>query len=356
MFSCEPPKDATDDCYLDVDSERNGYGYLLTHVREFLTRHVIFCVSKFSEETLLQFWQCLDVPADVAGVLVEHRVMFVDGHLQVSVEFKNDQDLMERLSGALLSLAKFERFTVSRWLQVGTQSKVQIACLAIGIEHWFGLVLADKKCSKFHIGGFRTLQNDGVRRFLLIAALSSWPMDTFMRLVLTDDRLAMHAPEYRAAVLEELEYLCHIMPSVWQLLVCVTGLDLQPGHVRDLVLRSANVSVAYLLDRCLDDAEGLPWSLCVGNIQDNLQSLVAGRPPVPGSTAAKLSVLVRLGFNSVVLEEAVQCIGHVKFSTITAEQLHGSIAVCHNAHPEYEQIALRRKSHRHCCNQGPCSC
>ena len=65
-----------------------------------------------------------------------------------------------------------------------------------------------------------------------------------MRLVLTDDRLAMHAPEYRAAVLEELEYLCHIMPSVWQLLVCVTGLDLQPGHVRDLVLRSANVSVA----------------------------------------------------------------------------------------------------------------
>ena len=129
--------------------------------------------------------------------------------------------------------------------------------------------------------------------------------------------------------------------------VCVTGLDLQPGHVRDLVLRSANVSVAYLLDRCLDDAEGLPWSLCVGNIQDNLQSLVAGPPPVPGSTAAKLSVLVRLGFNRVVLEEAVQCIGHVKFSTITAEQLHGSIAVCHRAHPEYEQIALRRKTFCH---------
>ena len=88
VFSCEPPKDATDDCYLVVDSERNGYGYLITHVREFLTRHVIFCVSQFREETLLQFWQCLDVPADVAGVLVEHRVMFVDGHLQVSVEFK----------------------------------------------------------------------------------------------------------------------------------------------------------------------------------------------------------------------------------------------------------------------------
>ena len=85
--------------------------------------------------------------------------MFVDGHLQVSVEFTNDRDLMERLSGALLALAKFERFTVSRWRQVGTQSKVQIACLAIGMEHWFGLVLQDKKCSKLHIGGFRKLQH-----------------------------------------------------------------------------------------------------------------------------------------------------------------------------------------------------
>ena len=69
MFACEPPEDATDDCYLVVDSLRNGFGYLISHVHEFLTKYVMFCVSQFNEETLMQFGQCLDVPADLAGVV-----------------------------------------------------------------------------------------------------------------------------------------------------------------------------------------------------------------------------------------------------------------------------------------------
>eukprot|EP00969_Alexandrium_andersonii_P284184 12564109-Alexandrium_andersonii.AAC.1 len=55
------------------------------------------------------------------------------------------------------------------------------------------------------------------------------------------------------------------------------------------------VAVAYVTDKVLRVAEGHPWSLATGSIEDNLASLSNLEQPPTEQCAAKLYKLLRMG-------------------------------------------------------------
>ena len=104
------------DVHIGIESLRNSYDLLLTHLPGFLTRYVKFVHADEipSANTLRQLWELLDMHAVALDILVKYRAIFREGHLLISDEFAHDSDLLGNLSSALIAMWRFFQFTDSR--------------------------------------------------------------------------------------------------------------------------------------------------------------------------------------------------------------------------------------------------
>ena len=66
--------------------------------------------------------------------------------LYISLELHaqvGDQDLVEAISGALMSVWKIRRFSESRWLTIGSSCRVLIAGLVTGLDNFARFIQRD---------------------------------------------------------------------------------------------------------------------------------------------------------------------------------------------------------------------
>eukprot|EP00974_Lingulodinium_polyedra_P093740 9083064-Lingulodinium_polyedra.AAC.1 len=107
-------------------------------------------------------------------------------------------------------------------------------------------------------------------------------------------------------------------------------------------MQVALVSYAFIDSECFTPAGGLPWSLCHGNIERNLEELASSpnRPEDP--TAFKIQVMLRQGSNRQELVSAIRLLRECPWSTNTAEQQHASVSLVHRMHPSTELSTLLR--------------
>ena len=112
-----------------------------------------------------------------------------------------------------------------------------------------------------------------------------------------------------------------------------------PHLLRSLCIAAAQISVAFFTTRVLDPASGLPWSLAVGDISNNLRVLAAGPPPSE-RTALKIWQLCQWGYNRQLLIRGVALLLDCPWGTVPAEQLHSSAASLMRLHPEYHTETL----------------
>jgi hypothetical protein len=130
----------------------------------------------------------------------------------------------------------------------------------------------------------------------------------------------------------------------WQLLVKVVVPSLSAAELRSDVIQAAEVAGAYIDRRLFSPLKRYPWCLAVGgNVEANIYDLWDLAEPPEDDTAARIWRLGQLGVNLQMLVRAVVLMRQCRFSTITVEQLHGTMSAIHRYHPMYvdKTLAMR---------------
>ena len=126
----------------------------------------------------------------------------------------------------------------------------------------------DKAGSKFYLNGFGRFGREA-RYFAVAASLVSRVSEGFQHELLTDTRVAIRLNELWGAASKELKWVVDIPDHVYTNLARVVGGDCDPCMVKHDVLAAAHVSYHFLWGRVFEPAQGLPWSLCRGDMKSN---------------------------------------------------------------------------------------
>ena len=140
---------------------------------------------------------------------------------------------------------------------------------------------------------------------------------------------------------KELRWVVDISARTFALLgqVCGTSGDV----IADACISSAHLAFHFIWRRVLAPAGQLPWSLVAGNIQENLEELADGEEPEE-PVGKQLWKLMHRGHNLQELIAAVDVLGECCWSSLPAEQQHGSLAMLHKWHPDYSTHSLTSRS------------
>ena len=113
--------------------------------------------------------------------------------------------------------------------------------------------------------------------------------------------------------------------------------------LRAACIAGGHVSYHFFCRRVLEPAGELPWKLVRGDTAENLRELASG--PMPEEPVSQqMWKLLQLGFSSRQLESVLELMADAPWSTLPAEQQHGSLAVLRRWHPEYSTTTLSARA------------
>ena len=332
-------KEMLDELFIVIESLRNGYKHLQSHLSSFLLEHVLFQDGQVSRDSLLEFWTALDVPAELCHMLADRGVLWIGDRLQINASYRHDPELLPWLYNACMTVFRFKKFSCSRWLTIGCSLRTLIAACALGIRRLHAFTMADSSVGQHYIKGFGRL-NEAMLHYSLIAAISARPSEALSLALLEDDRAVMHIDAYEAHLRDEVTWIEDISEPVWEMLASVV----KPGSfcraVRSECLDAAHASCAYIYMHFLKEVRSMPWSLAVGDVSANLDVLEASDQTLRDPVAKKIKQLLQMKSNRVELVEGVGMLRECRWSTVLAEQLHAHGAVLHKLHREYGEETL----------------
>ena len=326
--------DMLDQMYIVLESLRNGFKHLQSHLASFLMQHVVFEDMDVAQSDLLAFWTALDITPDLSSMLAERGVFWKDGKLLVSCACKDDPDIIPWLYNALMTVFCFKRFSTSRWITVGSSMRTLIAACALGIRHLHQVTIEDPHVGTYYLSGFKNLSGP-MRHMAVVAALSSRPTEALSLAMLEDDRAVRNIDNLEGILTEEMNWLQQLSLPVWQLLSLASDSGSSCRAIRSECLDCAHTSVSYTYKNFLSQVRSLPWSLAIGDVSANLDAFAGSSEPVEDAVAKKIKTLLSMKFSRTELEEAVLMLRECRWSTAFAEQLHAQCAVLHKLHREY---------------------
>ena len=341
-------KDGLHDLHIVIESLRNSFSLLHARLPVFLNMYVAFDTFTYNLEEVMSFWRVLGVDADMIEIVATVNPRWHSGFLWVSSSLQDDPTGMEQISAVCLYMFKWRKFTESRFGTIGPSCRALLCSLLVGLEQLVAMTRSDEKATDFHLHGFVRL-SCSIRRYLVIASIVAFVPDGLLVEALTDDRLVRRCDELEGILAEEVAWVQTISDSTWRRLALVAGLP--EAHARLLrhdVVHSCHVASSYIHNKIFAVLRSYPWSLCVGNIATNLESLARDESNISDDFTYKVRALMHIGFSNVKLEQAILVLREASFSTISVEQGHGSCAVIHRFHPLYtgNQLASRAMLHQ----------
>ena len=322
----------TRNSYIVCESLRNSYDILVRGLPGWLRARVAF--EDLDEPWLAEVWRLCQNDARWVDQMVDMQVRWHDGRLKVSEKFLGCDDVYDQLSIICLQMWQFHTFSESRWVTLGSSMRTLLGCMVLGLGDLVQHCL-DSGCSKYFLKGFLRM-DDKVRHFVGLASTCSFVSDGILSLLLEDDRLATQITEVDRISHEEVGYLCDLSQGVWG---HIGGVCKVPGgQLRPDAILAALVSLGYFIWRTKDIREP-PWTLCVGNVEDNLNRLEEGPPPA-SPFMLQLYNLLQSGFPREQIRGMVALIGNVSRSNMTGEQAHAAAAHLKKRHPDYETETL----------------
>lgn len=332
-------KDLLRDAYVSIESLRNSMDLIIGHIGEWVSLRFSF-VPDISPEAVslrMSLWQALDVEAETAEMLAETlQLSFRGGRLQIAASAAQRPDLVDIVTTALLSTWKFVRWTESRFLTVGKASRTMIAAMLTGLEDLVQFIREDAQASKFFISGFGRLQGP-VKVFLAEAALSSRVADGVLAELMEDGRVAMRYEALYETLAEEMKWLVDVPVYVWQEVGRVAGVPWE--DLRSSCISAGHTSFHFFWRRVLRPAGDLPWRLARGDVRQNLLDMRDEEPP-DEPFSWQMWQLLRMGVNIEQLVSTVRLLLEIGWTTLPAEQQHGSLASIRRWHPEYSMETL----------------
>ena len=334
------------DMYIIVASVRNAYVLLHQHLAHWLQAKLVLVPDHELPpvQERVDLWTALGVDPDLVELLAcKLRLQWEGGKVEIAESCADLPDLLETLSTALLGLWQFQQFSASRWVTIGASCRNLVAAWLSGFDSLVAATRADPKASDFHIHGYTKLTPD-LRKFVAIAAFSSYTSEAVLAELIADSRVARRVAELEDAMAQEVGFLTSLKQPVWEAIGNVCGMT--PGELRSRVLSAAHVANGFLYTKCLTPAKQLPWSLGVGDVDENLSRLAGG--PLPAQpTAQKIWQLLRIGYNNAQLKIGLALLLDAPWGTASVEQQHASATVVKKFHPEISQESLMERAFLH---------
>ena len=331
------------DTYVAVESLRNSHDLLSIHLSEWVTTRLQF-VGDMGPERVNQrrtLWSALGVDHEAVDILSELQFSYDAGRLTV-VHTAGDiyDDVVSVIIACLSSVWRFVKFTTSRWLTVGTSARALVAALLTGVENLVAYIDTDTSSGKFYLGGFSRLVRSR-KQYMVKAAIASRIAEAFQLELMEDSRVAVVYETLWRSIAKEMKWLVDLDISIWHTLGCVCGLS--ADQLRDACIVAGHITVHFLWRRVLHPASCMPWSLCRGDIEQNLRDLAASDYP-DDAVGQQLWTLLQADFNIEQLKGVVRCLAEVGWTSLVAEQQHGSLAAFRKHHAEYGTETLITRS------------
>jgi hypothetical protein len=334
-----------EDVYIVVAAVRNSYGLVHSHLGKWLDAHLAFVPDADcpSAQELQALWTVLGLEPELVETLCSLRLHWASGKLNVAASCASREALVEELSAVLLGIWHFKQFTTSRWVTVGCSCRSLLGALLTGFDALVEMIRANPAASDFNISGYGRLGHRA-KRFIAMAALVSYVPEACLLQLLQDNRLPLQLGHLKSTMVEELRFLDGIEPKVWQALAGACGMA--PLVLQSEVLAAGHIAFGFMHRRAFSEAGKLPWSLGVGDIEQNLAQLKQGPEP-SDATSSKIWHLLHMGYNMAQLKQGVQLLMDAPWGTSSAEQLHASATIFRKFHPEYGTETLMVRAFLH---------
>ena len=182
--------------------------------------------------------------------------------------------------------------------------------------------------------GIDTMGNQGVL-FCVAIGLVAYLPEAFLGGVLCDNRAALRRDDLQESVLLEWQFLEHLPPSFWRSLAPLV--DLCPAALRNMVIKGAAVAWSYLEWRVVSALWDLPWSLCCGDLDDNLSALADMEGPPLEPVAANIWSLLKVKYERKAMLAALELLSTASFTSTFAEKQHASTSQVEKIPPRGER-------------------
>ena len=98
----------------------------------------------------------------------------------------------------------------------------------------------------------------------------------------------------------------------------------------------------------LEPASNLPWRLCRGDLDENIDEIASLLDPPEEPCTSNIWHLIQEGFSKHQLKLVLEALGECPWSSLPAEQQHASVSLLHRWHPEYgiESLVCRSLMHQ----------
>ena len=281
---------------------------------------------------------------DLGATITPH---WHDGHFWVSHQLQGDPAAMDKISAVCLYMFRWRKFTESRWCSIGTCCRAVLCSLFVGLEQLVSLTRSDPKATDYHLHGFERLSKQ-IRTYIVVASIVNFVPESLLLEVSDDDRLARRCEELEGVLAEDLAWVESINEFTWIRLAAFAGSLTSAGQLRSMSIYFSHVAAGFINKRVFSVIRNYPWSLCIGDISTNLDILAVDTSEISDTCTFKIRALLKMGFNRVKLEQAIDVMREAPFSSIPVEQGHGSCAVMHRFHPLYtgHQLATRSMLHQ----------
>lgn len=331
------------DLFIVVESLRNSYVQLYRNLTSWLCDHILLEDEPFDHEEACRWWTFLNLAPQTVEHLTAMNLRWDGSNLRVNRGQRCKDaglvgDVLDEVRAVILKVWYFRRFTDGRWTSISNSSRSLIAALSLGLDSVVDKVRKDPQETDYFLHGYNRFSAK-LRSAVFVAACAGWVTDELVSTLMDDDRVCGQVEELKSLMLDELMYIGRLPPSVFERMAgCIDDSD--PGLLRKGALQAAAAAAALFWRQVLREAEQLPWSLAVGDIEQNLRELKSQDAAPRELTAQKIWKLAKAGWMPHLVAEGVQLLRFVSWSTAQVEQGHASAALLHRQHPEYEEDIL----------------
>ena len=136
----------------------------------------------------------------------------------------------------------------------------------------------------------------------------------------------------------EMKWVISLPDGLWHALAVVT--EQSANDLKSSCIAAAHTSFHFFWRRVLQPAAQRPWTLARGDIRENLRALRVEEEMPDEPVSGQMWLLMQMGFPSEQLVRTLQLLGEISWSSMVAEQQHGSLATLKRYHPEYQTETL----------------
>ena len=335
-------RDLMRDVYVSVESLRSSSDILGKHIGAWVATRVSLS-SHRSEKWVdhrRRLLHALDLEPEVIELVASAlQLRWEGGKLHVSDQHPCRLNLVGTIVGCLRAAWRFKKWSESRWLSVGTCSRVSVLGLLLGVPDFVNYIMQDTNSSLYFLKGYTRLTSEG-KRFVVRASIASRVAEGVEAELMQDNRVALRIDELWAAATDELQWVVGLEDEIWRGLAELCDMD--SDALKSSVIRASHISYHFMWRRFLSVAGDLPWRLVRGNRVANLEALKAGDCPAE-PMSSKLWEMLRGGAAMPQMVAILDALGQAGWTTVPAEQQHGSLAAFKRWHPQYgsDMLATR---------------